>query len=235
MNLIGLLGGINGWKTTATYYRLMNEYARKQLGDDHTARVLLHSVNYQQIREYRANDDWGSIRSVLAEAGSGLKAGGAKFIVLAANSIHQVSDAISAESGLDLLHIADPVGSEIAADGFGKVGLLGTRATMETDVYSHRLERTFGISTIIPEREDRVQLDQIIYTELSAGVIRPGLQTYLNDLIRKLSDRGADAIILGCPELTLMVPPDSDTIPAYDTTRLHARAAVRRSIEEYYV
>ena len=232
MKLIGLLGGINGWRTTATYYRLMNEYVRKQLGNDHTARILLHSVDYQHINQWRASDDWDAIGSLLAEAARGLNAGGAEFIVLAGNSIHKSTDHINAASGLDLLHIADPVGSEIVRDGYRKVGLLGTRATMETDIYEKRLQQTYGISMIVPDPVDRIELDRIIFDELSLGVIRTELQAYVCGLIRQLRDRGAEAIILGCPELTVLAPPDNNILPVYDTTRLHATAAVMRAIEK---
>jgi len=229
MQLIGLLGGM-GWKTTATYYRMINEFAQKELGSEHTARILLHSVNFRDIRHSRNTGDWDTLSSLLTRAGNSLKGGGADFIVMASNSMHEFADHISLTSGLDLLHITDPTGSEIQKDGFHDVALLGTRATMEGNFYAERLLNNHGINVITPEPDERIEVDRVINQELDHGIVSGGSRTYLGDLIQNLRQRGAEAVVLGCSELSYIVPPDSDIKHVYDTTRLHAAAATRRAL-----
>lgn len=234
MRLIGLLGGL-GWQTTAMYYRLMNECVQKKLGDGHSARTLMHAVDYHAIEPHLRSDDWDGIGRILGEAACGLKAGGAEFLVIASNALHRVADRISSASGLELLHIADPAGFKIHKDGFRKVGLLGTQLTMSSRFYSDRLSERFGIAVITPEPREQAEVHRIIFDELAQGVVRNGSRHFLGTLIRDLHGRGADAIMLGCSVITMIVPPDNDMIPVYDATRLHTQAAVNLALQDAHV
>lgn len=230
MKLIGLLGGMS-WDTTATYYRMMNEYAQRARGGRHSARILMHSIDFRDVDEHRREGNWDEIGRVLGEAARSLKAGGADFIVLATNGMHRLADRISQDSELDLLHIADPVGFELRKNGHRKVALLGTCFTMESDFYDQRLGAQYGLSVIKPNQPERAEVHRIIYEELGRGVIRTESRQYLGALIGKLHERGADAVILGCSAISKIIPTDCDLIPAYDTTRLHACAAIKRALD----
>lgn len=233
MKLIGLLGGLS-WEASSNYYRMMNEFVQRELGGYHTARILLHSVDYSEIKDSSSSGDLDRLASVLSEAGRSLRAGGADFIVIANNTMHQFASRIEGASGLDLLHIADPTGAEIRKAGHRTVALLGTRVTMEGDFYSERLLESSGISVITPELQERIEVNRLIYDELVHGVVRTGSRDFLGDLIHKLQVRGAEAVVLGCSELTAIVPPDNGAFRIYDTTRLHAKAAVKRALEVTY-
>jgi aspartate racemase len=207
-------------------------HSQKQLGEQHTARILLHSVDFREIDLNRRRGDWAEVGRILGEAGSSLRAGGADFIVIASNTMHQIADRIHIESGLDLLHIGDPTGSEIQKDGYRKVALLGTRFTMESDFYPKLLSERYGLSVMAPDAEERTEVNRIMTDELRHGVVRTESRTFIGDLIRSLHQRGAEAVILACSEITMIVPPDTDMIPVYDTTRLHVRAAVKHALGE---
>lgn len=231
MKLIGLLGGMS-WETSAIYYRMINEMVRRERGHNHAARLLMHSVDFNEIDLCRRRDDWDQIGRILGQAGRSLQAGGADFIVMASNTMHQIADHVRSFSGLDLLHIADPTGFEIRKDGFEKVAMLGTRYTMESQFYPELLANRYGIEVITPECEERAEVNRIIYEELSHGVVRTESRIYVANLIGRLHERGAQALVLACSEITMIVPPDHDIIPVYDTTRLHVRAAVQRSMKD---
>ena len=230
MKLIGMLGGL-GWEATSSYYRMMNEFTQRELGEGHAARVLLHSVNNGAIRQALGNGEFEHVATLLCEAGHSLKAGGADFIIIASNAMHRFAEQIEHVCGIDLLHICDPVSAEIRKAGHRTVALLGTSATMEGTFYSDRLLAKSGARVITPGPEDRIELDRIIHDELSRGVLRSGARDFIAGLIHKLHDQGAEAVVLGCSELTAIVTPDRDAIPIYDTTRLHTKAAVARALE----
>lgn len=234
MKLIGLLGAV-GWKTTSNYYRLINEYTRRKLGGAHTARILLHSIDSHRLDQHQRSNDWPEIGEILGEAGRSLKGGGADFIVLTSNAMHQVAELVSSKSDLDLLHIAEPAAATIHSDGLRLVALIGTRDTMESDFYQTMLGERYGIIVITPDADERERVHKIIFDELADGVIHPDSRRYVSELIGRLHRRGAEGLILACSEITAIVPPDYDIIPVYDTTRLHARAAVERALEEHYV
>lgn len=233
MRLIGLLGGL-GWESTALYYRLLNEFTQRELGGDHAARILLHSVNNGAIKESCSRGDDKHVATILSEAGRSLKAGGADFIVMANNTMHQFAEQIERASGLELLHISDPTSLEIQKAGHETVALLGTRATMEGDFYSERILQNSGAEVITPDPKERTEVNRIIFDELARGVVSTGSRDYMGDLIHKLHDRGAGAVVLGCSELKAIVTPDRDAMRIYDTTRLHAKAAVKRALEVTY-
>lgn len=203
----------------------------EELGEGHAARVLLHSVNNGAIRQALGNGEFEHVATLLCEAGHSLKAGGADFIIIASNAMHRFAEQIEHVCGIDLLHICDPVSAEIRKAGHRTVALLGTSATMEGTFYSDRLLAKSGARVITPGPEDRIELDRIIHDELSRGVLRSGARDFIAGQIHKLHDQGAEAVVLGCSELTAIVTPDRDAIPIYDTTRLHTKAAVARALE----
>jgi aspartate racemase len=225
-----MLGGL-GWEATSSYYRMLNEFTQRELGEGHAARVLLHSVNNGAITQALGNGDPEHVAVLLCEAGHSLRAGGADFIIIASNAMHRFAEQIERVCGIDLLHICDPVGAVIRQAGHRTVALLGTSATMEGEFYSERLLRKSGARVITPGPEDRVEIDRIINEELSRGVLHSGARGFIAGVIHKLQDQGAEAVVLGCSELTAIVTPDRDAIPIYDTTRLHTKAAVKRALE----
>lgn len=234
MKLIGLLGGM-GWRTTATYYRMMNEFTQKQLGLPHSARILLHSVSSADIQQSYDAGDQARLTSILAQAGRSLTEGGAEFIVIASNSMHHFASHVEQASGLDLLHIADSTGAEIRKHGHRRVALLGTRPTLQSEFYTERLQRAYGLDVIKPESDEQGEVHRVITDELGNGVVSAGSRQFLGELVHKLHKRGADAVVIGCSELTSIIPPDSNIKHLYDTTRLHAAAAVRFAIGSAHV
>lgn len=230
MKLIGMLGGL-GWEATSNYYRMLNEFTQRELGEGHAARVLLHSVNNGAIRQALGNGELEHAAALLCEAGHSLKAGGADFIIIASNAMHRFADQIERVCGIDLLHICDPASAEIRNTGHRTVGLLGTSATMEGEFYADRLLGKSGARVITPGPQDRLEIDRIINDELSRGVVRSGARDFIAGAIHKLHDQGAEAMVLGCSELTAIVTPDHDAMPYYDTTRLHTKAAVKRALQ----
>ena len=230
MKCIGLLGGMS-WESTAIYYRLMNEAVRDRLGGHHSARLLLHSVDFHLIKQLQHEGDWAGTAKILVEAARGLKAGGADFLVIATNTMHKVAREIEAGSGLTIVHIADPTGEALVADGVARVALLGTRFTMEQDFYRQRLEERFGLEVMVPEAGERDEIHRIIYDELCLGIIKRESAEIYREIIAAMKHRGAEAVILGCTEITMIVDEHVSPLPTYDTTRLHAEAAVARATQ----
>jgi aspartate racemase len=230
VKLIGLLGGMS-WESTALYYRLMNEAVKARLGGLHSARILMHSVDFHDIEQRQHSGDWDGTTDILAEAARGLKAGGAGFLVIATNTMHKVAEIIAERSGLDVLHIADPTGEAIRADGIKRVALLGTRFTMEQDFYRKRLEERFALYVTVPDELERNDVHRIIYEELCLGVTKPASAARYGAIIENMKERGAEAVILGCTEIAMIVSEANSALPCYDTTALHARAAVARALE----
>lgn len=231
MKLIGLLGGMS-WESTALYYRLMNEEAKARLGGLHSARVLLHSVDFQEIERRQHDGDWAGTADILSEAAQGLKSAGAAFLVIATNTMHKVADTIEDRSGLPILHIADPTGQALLDAGVGRVALLGTRFTMEQDFYRARLESRYGLEVIVPNADARAAIHRIIYEELCLGKTLPPSAEIFRAIIADLATAGAEAVILGCTEITMIVDPATTALPTFDTTALHARAAVNHALAD---
>jgi len=229
MKLIGLLGGMS-WESTALYYRLMNEAVKARLGGLHSARILLHSVDFHDIEQRQHAGDWAGTADVLGDAARGLKAAGADFLVIATNTMHKVAAEIEARSDLPVLHIAEPTGQALAADGIGRVALLGTRFTMEQTFYRNHLQQFFGLEVIVPNSEARAAIHRVIYEELCRGIVTDASAGLFREIIDDLAASGAEAVILGCTEITMIVDPATATLPAYDTTALHASAAVKRAL-----
>lgn len=230
MKIIGLLGGMS-WESTALYYRLMNEEVRRLCGGLHSARILLHSVDFHEIEQRQHRCDWDGTADILTAAAQGLAAGGADFLVIATNTMHKVIDEIAAASRLDILHIATPTGQALQRDGIGRVALLGTRFTMEQDFFRQRLVEDYGLVVDIPEAKERDDIHRIIYEELCMGITLPASAERFSAIIDAMKTRGAEAVILGCTEITMIVTAETSPLPVYDTTALHARAAVARALE----
>jgi aspartate racemase len=231
MRTIGLLGGMS-WESSASYYAEVNRLVAQRLGGLHSARLVLMSVDFAQIEALQRAEDWDAAGSILADAASNLEAAGADLLVLCTNTMHQVADAITAATRVPFLHIADPTAARIVADGHHRVGLLGTRFTMERGFYRDRLTDRFDLEVVVPGPDDRAEVDRIIFDELVLGRIDPDSRGRYLDVIDRLVADGAQAIILGCTEIGLLVDASHTDVPLYDTTQLHALAAVDAALRD---
>lgn len=231
MQMIGLIGGMS-WESSALYYRLLNEGVRERLGPTASARCLLWSFDFSEIEALQHRGDWKTLTVRLIEAALHLQNAGAGFLLICTNTMHRMAPEIQAALVIPLLHIADPTADAIRRTGFRKVGLLGTAFTMEQDFYKGRLEDRHGLQVIVPDAADRAEIHRVIYEELVAGRIRPESRDIYRRVMAKLSEAGAEAIILGCTEITLLVSAKDSAVPLFDTTTLHAVAAVERALKE---
>lgn len=213
------------WTSTASYYRLLNEGVVARLGGLHSAQLLLHSVDFDPVAKAQHDGDWDATVAILARAAEGLARGGAEALLVATNTMHKVADELQQASGLPLLHIADSTADAIVADGVSRVGLLATAFTMEQDFYVGRL-RAKGLEVIVPDAPQRAEVHRIIYDELCLDVVLDESRAAYRDVMASLVERGAQAVILGCTEITLLVSEQDSSVPLYDTTRIHADAGV---------
>jgi aspartate racemase len=230
MKTIGLIGGMS-WESTVPYYRLVNETVAKRLGGLHSAKVLLASVDFAEVEAMQRGGDWAAAGQLLADSARALERAGADFLVVCTNTMHKVADAIEGAVRIPLLHIADATAAEVKALGLRRVGLLGTRFTMEQDFYKARLQGRHGIEAIVPAEADREVVHRVIYDELCLGkVLEPSRKEYRR-IIRGLVEAGAEGIVLACTEIPMLVGPEDSPVPVFDTTAIHARAAALRSLE----
>ncbi|WP_313689925.1 aspartate/glutamate racemase family protein [Pantoea sp.] len=229
MKLIGLIGGMS-WESTALYYRIINEQVKQQLGGLHSARSLMYSVDFQEIEQLQVAGEWEKAGDILAAAAISLEQGGADFIVLCTNTMHKVAHQLTAAVQIPLLHIADATAQRIRQSGVKRVGLLATAFTMEQDFYKGRLQQEYGIDVLVPAAAQRKVVHDIIYQELCLGVIREESRAQYREIIAQLVADGAEAIILGCTEITLLVKPEDATVPLFDTTLIHAQDAVQLAL-----
>jgi aspartate racemase len=227
--IIGMLGGMS-WKSSAEYYRLVNEGVRDSLGGLHSARCLMWSFDFDDIAVLQREDRWDDAAAQMVEAAQRLERGGADFLVICTNTMHKAYDRMRAAVDLPLLHIADPTAERIKADGHKRVGLLGTAFTMEQDFYKGRLAGLHGLDVIVPDATDRATVHRIIYDELVQGKVDAASRDAYRAVIGRLVAAGAEAIILGCTEIMLLVGPEDSPVPLYDTTGLHAAAAVELAL-----
>jgi len=225
MKTIGLIGGMS-WESTASYYRLVNEGVQQALGGLHSAQILLDSVDFAPIERMQADGDWDGAGALLAHAARALEAGGADFLLVCTNTMHKVAPAIEAAVQLPLLHIADPTAEAIKRAGYARIGLLGTRFTMEDDFYVGRLRERHGLEVLVPNLAEREVIHRVIYDELCLGRLVDASRDAYRQIMAGLVERGAEAIILGCTEISLLVEQRDSAVPLFDTTSLHARAAV---------
>lgn len=229
MKCIGLLGGMS-WESTVSYYQALNRGVRAELGGLHSARVLLNSVDFAEIERLQHVGDWPATARLLANEARRLQAGGAQCLLIATNTMHKVAPEIAAAIDIPLIHIADATARRLQADGVARVGLLGTRFTMEQDFYKGRLETQFGLEVLVPGEAQRERVHRIIYDELCLGQIRESSRAEYLAIIAELAAAGAQAVILGCTEIALLLGDVRAAVPLYDTTAIHAEAAVAWSL-----
>lgn len=230
MKTIGLIGGMS-WESSLEYYRLLNEEVKARLGGLHSAQCLLYSVDFAEIEAYQSSGDWQAAARLLVTTAQALERAGAACLVLCTNTMHKVAGAIQAGVTVPLLHIADATGRCIQAAGLQRVGLLGTRFTMEEAFYKDRLAQSFGLEVLIPDAEAQREVDRIIYHELVLGRIETASRQRYREIMAALAEAGAQGIILGCTEIGLLIKPDDFSLPLFDTTRIHAEAAVDFALE----
>lgn len=225
MKTIGVLGGMS-WESSLEWYRLANERVRARLDGHHSARIVLASLDFAEIEDLQARDDWDAAGDLLADHARGLERAGADLIVLCTNTMHLVADRITEAIGIPFIHIADATAEAILSTEVRGVGLLGTAFTMERPFYRERLE-AHGIEVLVPDADDRRAVHAIIYDELVQGVIRPESRAVYAQIIERLVARGSEGIILGCTEIELLVSPADSSVPIFPTTSLHVDAALR--------
>ena len=231
MKTIGMLGGMS-WESTAIYYREINEGIKQNLGGLHSAKICLHSVDFDEIEKLQHADDWDTAAMVLADGARKIEAGGANFLIICTNTMHRVASEIEQAISIPLLHIADATALKLKDDNITRVGLLGTRFTMEHNFYKSRITELFGIEVLVPEPDERTLLHAIIYDELCLGKIENTSRQQCLEIISRLFARGAQAVILGCTEIALLISQDHTSIPLYDTTVIHANQAVSYALKD---
>ena len=233
MKVIGLIGGMS-WESSAAYYRIINETVRDRLGPLYSAKSLMYTVNFHEIEAMQHAGRWDEAAEVLVDAAKRLERGGADCIVICTNTMHKLAEQVEAAVNLPLIHIADATAQRVQAQKLKKVGLLGTAFTMEQDFYKGRLTEKFGLEVVVPEASDRQIVHRIIYDELCQGEVLSASKAQYVSIINELTERGAEGIILGCTEIMLLVGQSDSPVPVFDTTTLHARAAVDFALEKTY-
>lgn len=231
MKTIGLIGGMS-WESSIEYYRIINETAKEKLGGLHSAKSLMVTVDFAEIEKLQHEDRWDEAAQILVQCAQDLERGGADFIVLCTNTMHKLADQIIANVSIPFLHIADATAEKIRAAGLKRIGLLGTRFTMEHDFYKGRLVQNFGLEVLIPEQTDRDIVHRVIYDELVQGKIVETSREEYKRIIEWLIEQGVEGIILGCTEIELLVKQNDSRVPLFPTTLIHAVAAVEKALQE---
>lgn len=231
MKTIGLIGGMS-WESSLEYYRIINEKVKKELGGLHSAQSLMYSVDFEQIKVLQHEGKWDELTIIMIDAAKRLEKGGAEMIVICTNTMHKMADDVQKSINLPLIHIADTTAQSIKSQNLKKIGLLGTKFTMEQDFYKKRLTEKHGLEVIIPNEEDRDIVHHIIYNELCLGNIKDVSKKEYLRIIENLIENGAEGIILGCTEIPLLVKQNDVSVPIFDTTTLHAEGAVMEAIKE---
>jgi len=225
MKTIGLIGGMS-WESTAEYYRIINEAVKKRLGGLHSAKIVMYSLDFQEIEQLQHQGKWDEATDLMVDAAGKVEKAGADFVLICTNTMHKMAEEVEASIGIPLLHIADVTAETIVSLGFKKVGLLGSTYTMEEDFYKGRLKDKHGINVVIPSEADRKTVHNIIFEELCVGKITGSSREQVKTIIQKLIDQGAQGIILGCTELPSLIKQKDCSVPLFDTTAIHAQAAV---------
>ncbi|KNH11548.1 racemase [Vibrio lentus] len=229
MKTIGLLGGMS-WESTMSYYKSINEGVKANLGGLNSAKICMYSVNFDEIERLQHQGRWSETANILSDAALSVEKGGADFILICTNTMHKVVPEIEEKITIPILHIADTTAQILLEQGVKKVGLLGTAFTMEQDFYKARLVNKFGIGVVIPDESDREQVHNIIYQELCRGEVKEESRDVYRQIIEKLSQQGAEAVILGCTEIALLIQQQHTDVPLLDTTSVHTDAAVRLAL-----
>lgn len=230
MKTIGMLGGMS-WESTVNYYRAINEGVKEALGGFHSAKISLYSVDFDEVEKLFAIGDWETAATLLGDAAVSVEAGGADFLMICTNTMHKVAPEIEARLSIPLLHIADATAEALVAGGISRVGLLGTRFTMEEDFYRGRLEDRYGLDVLVPDEKAREDVHTTIFSELCLGKVTDASRTRFLEIIQTLEEKGAEAVILGCTEIAILVNQQDTPVPLYDTTAIHAAKAVAFATE----
>ncbi|WP_242244821.1 aspartate/glutamate racemase family protein [Bacillus cereus group sp. BfR-BA-01330] len=230
MKTIGLIGGMS-WESTSEYYRIINEEIKERLGGLHSAKCLINSVDFEEIERCQSSGDWDGAGEILGNAAYSLQKGGADFIIICTNTMHKVVEKIKEKIDIPVLHIADATAKEIKRKDIQKLGLLGTKYTMEQDFYKSRIEE-HDIKVIVPSGTNREKVNEVIYTELCLGKIVVQSREYYKRVIEELVQEGAQGIILGCTEIGLLIKQENISVPIFDTTHIHAIEAVKVALDK---
>lgn len=230
MKTIGLIGGMS-WESTLSYYKAINQGIKKQLGGLHSAKLVLFSVDFDEIEKLQHQGKWQETADILSNAAVSIEKAGADFFLICTNTMHKVAEQVQSSVSIPLLHIADATAFELLAQNISKVGLLGTAFTMEQDFYKSRLTDKFGIDVLVPNTEQRAQVHQIIYQELCLGKIKPESKAIYLDIVDELYKQGCEGVILGCTEIALLIQQQDTNVPLYDTTQIHAERAIEVSLK----
>jgi aspartate racemase len=225
MKTIGMIGGMS-WESTLEYYRIINQQVKSALGGLHSAKCLIYSVDFHEIETLQHANDWKAAARMMIEAALKIESGGADFFIICTNTMHKVADAAAANTRIPLLHIADPTAQEVKARGIEKIALLGTRFTMEEAFYKERLVKDHGLAVILPTDSEMDVIHQVIYRELCLGFIQPASRERYLEIVDGLIQKGAEGVILGCTEIGLLIKDGDSRVPFFDTTAIHAQAAV---------
>ena len=229
MKTIGMIGGMS-WASTVSYYTAVNEGVKEALGGFHSAKVFLYSVDFEEVEAFQSRGDWLGAAALLGDAAVSVEAAGADFLMICTNTMHKVAPQVEARLTIPLLHIADATAEALVVDGVTRVGLLGTRFTMEEDFYKGRLKEAHGLDVLIPDEKAREDVHRIIFSELCQGQVKETSRLRYLEVIQELSDAGAEAVILGCTEIALLVNQGDTPVSLYDTTAIHAAAAVTLAV-----
>ena len=229
MKTIGLIGGMS-WESTASYYSAINQGVKAALGGLHSAKICLYSVDFAEIEQLQHQGCWDETAAILSKAAQSVEAGGADFVLICTNTMHKVADEVQAAVNIPLVHIADATADQLVADGVERVGLLGTKFTMEQGFYKSRITQNYGIEVLTPNAADRDIVHDVIYNELCLGQIRDDSRAEYLRIVNQLFEQGAQAVILGCTEIALLIQQQHTTVPLYDTTQLHADKAVKLAV-----
>jgi aspartate racemase len=230
MKTIGLLGGMS-WESSLEYYRLLNQLVRERLGGSHSAKVAMVSLDFAAIEQLQMEGDWEGAARIMIASARQIEAAGADLLLICTNTMHLMAEEVQAAIQIPLLHIADATAQAVISQGVQKVGLLGTSFTMEKDFYRGRLEKEHGLEVLVPDQDGRELVHRVIYDELVLGSIREESRKAYRQVIQSLVDRGAQGIILGCTEIGLLIKQPDLSLPVFDTTEIHARAAVAAALE----
>ena len=231
MKTIGLLGGMS-WESTTDYYRTINTGVKEKLGGLHSAQIALYSIDFGTMEKFQQKNDWQGAADLLIDAALKVQAAGADFLLICTNTMHKIADQVEASLQIPILHIADATAEKLVADGVKTVGLLGTAFTMEEDFYRGRLKRKFDLEVITPRASDRYVVHNVIYQELCVGKTSIESKSEYLRIIEALADDGAEAVILGCTEIGMLIKQSDSPVKLYDTAKIHAEAAVARSLEQ---
>ncbi len=231
MKTIGLIGGMS-WESTAEYYRIINEAVRERLGGLHSAKIVIYSVEFEEVGKLQREGRWDEATDLMIDAAKKVERGGADFALICTNTMHKMAEDVAASINIPLLHIVDATAEKIIPSGLKKLGLLGSTFTMEEDFYKGRLKEKYGLDVVIPGEAERQLVHNVIFEELCQGEIKDSSREQVKTIIKKLVDGGAQGIILGCTELPLLIRPEDCPVPLFDTTAIHAEAAVDYALRD---